>query len=173
MTTKEIVLMSCAYAVVLAAVIYFTRATMRRVAGALAGGAAVGLMAVGSIALGESQAWWQIPSSSATYFWPLMYLGLAISCSPIYLLTWRTTRRFGWRGLAVFIVTVTVIGPPRDYLYAAVFPQWMTFSPGVVPILADAATYALIVTLGDTVMRLVAGPSGEDRLAQRPIRMSA
>jgi hypothetical protein len=171
MTTKEIVLMSCAYAVVLAAVIYFTRATMRRVVGALAGGAAVGLMAVGAIALGESQAWWRIPSSSSTYFWPLMYLGLAISCSPIYLLTWRTTRRFGWRGLAVFIVIVTAIGPPRDYLYAAVFPQWMTFSPGIVPILADAATYLLIVTLGHAAMWLVAGPSGEDRLAQRPIRM--
>src|ERR1051326_5024215 len=151
MTTKESVLMSCAYAVVLAAVIYFTRATKRRVVGALAGGAAVGLMAVGAIALGESQAWWRIPSSSATYFWPLMYLGLAISCSPIYFLTWRTTRRFGWRGLAVFIVIVTVIGPPRDYLYAAVFPQWMTFSPGIVPILADATTYALIVILGDAV----------------------
>ena len=40
MTTQAIVVMLCGYAVALAAVIYFTRATMRRVMGALAGGAA-------------------------------------------------------------------------------------------------------------------------------------
>jgi hypothetical protein len=168
MTTQVIVVMSCGYAVALAAVIYFTRATTRRVMGVLAGGATVGLMAVGAIALGEYEGWWRIPSDSTPYFWPLMYLGLAISCSPIYLVTWRTVRRFGGRGLAVFIVLVAVIGPPRDYLYTMVFPAWMTFATGIAPILADAVTYVLIVILGHAVMRLVAGPSGEDRLARRP-----
>ena len=170
MTAQAIMLMTCAYGVAFAAIIYFTRATMRRIMGALAGGAVVGWMAVGAIALGESQAWWRIPPDSTPCFWPLMYLGLAISCAPIYLLTWRTARRFGGRGLAIVILVVVVIGPPRDYLYAAVFPQWMTFSAGIAPILADAATYLLIVTLGHAVMCLVAGPSGKDPLAQRPIR---
>ena len=52
----------------------------------------------------------------------------------------RVARRFGWRGLAVFVAAVAVIGPPRDYLIAARFPDWMVFAPGVTPILADGAT---------------------------------
>jgi hypothetical protein len=91
-----------------------------------------------------------------------------ISFSSIYLITWRVARRFGWRGLAVFIGAVAVIGPPRDYLIAATFPEWMVFAPGVAPIVADAATYVGIVALGHAVMRLIAGPAREDRLARRP-----
>jgi hypothetical protein len=167
MTAQQIILMTCAYLVALVVVVYFTRATTRRVIGALAGGAVVGLMALGAIALGEAEEWWRIPSAATPHFWLLMYLGLTISCSPIYLLTWRTARRFGRRGLAVFILAVAVIGPPRDYLYAATFPEWMVFSPGVAPIFADSATYALIVALGHFVMRFVAGPSRADRLARQ------
>ena len=123
---------------------------------------------LGAIALGEAQGWWRVPFTSTPYFLPLLYLGFAISCAPIYLLTWRVARRFGWRGLAVFLGAVAVVGPPRDYLYAATFPEWMVFAPGVAPILADSATYVGIVVVGHAVMRLVAGPAGEDRLAARP-----
>ena len=101
------------------------------------------------------------------YFLLLLYLGLAISCSPIYLITWRVARRFGWRGLAVFVGAAAVIGPPRDYLFATKYPEWMVFAPGVAPILADAVTYVGIVALGHAVMRLVAGPAREDQLARR------
>jgi hypothetical protein len=166
MTAQQIILMTAAYALVLVAVVYFTRATSRRVVGALAGGAIVGLMGLGAIALGENLGWWRIPSASTPYFVPLIYLGLAVSCSPIYLVTWRIVRRFGWQGLAVSIGVAAVIGPPRDYLYAATFPAWMTFAPGVAPILADGATYVGIVALGHGVMQLVAGPAREDRLAR-------
>ena len=76
-------------------------------------------------------------------------------------------RRFGWHGLAVFAGAAAVIGPPRDYLIAAKYPEWMVFAPGVAPILADAATYVGIVAVGHAVMRLVAGPSRADRLAGR------
>jgi hypothetical protein len=166
MTTQQILLMTGAYALALVAAVYFTRATSRRVVGALAGGAIVGLMGLGAIALGEALGLWQIPSASTPYFVPLLYLGLAVSCSPIYLITWRVARRFAWRGLAVFIGVVAVIGPPRDYLYAATFPEWIVFAPGVAPVLADAATYVAIVALGHAVMRLVAGPAREDRFAR-------
>jgi hypothetical protein len=167
MTTQQIILWACAYLIELVAVIYFTRATVRRVAGALVGGAAAGLLALGAIALCEALGWWQVSFASTLYFLPLFYLCLS-SLTPIYLVTWRLDRRFGWRGLAVFIGIVTVIGPPRDYLIAAMFPKWMVFAPGVAPILADAATYAGIVTLGHAVMRLIAGPAREDRLARHP-----
>ena len=166
MTAREIILMTAAYALALVAVVYFTRATSRRVVGTLAGGAIVGFLGPGAIALGENRGWWRIPSASTPYFVPLLCLGLAVSCSPIYLVTWRVVRRFGWQGLAVCLGVAAVIGPPRDYLYAATFPAWMTFGPGVVPILADGAAYVGIVAVGHAVMQLVAGPAREDRLAR-------
>jgi hypothetical protein len=168
MTTQQLIVVTCAYMIELVAVVYFTRATSRRIAGALAGGATVGCMGLGAIALGNALGLWRVPIAGTPGFLALFYLGLAISFSPIYLITWRVARRFGWRGLAVFIGAVAVIGPPRDYLIAATFPEWMVFAPGVAPIVADAATYVGIVALGHAVMRLIAGPAREDRLARRP-----
>jgi hypothetical protein len=169
MTTQQVILFTCAYLVALIVVIYFTRATLRRVIGAMAGGAAAGLLGIGAIALCEALGWWWVPFAPTPFFLALFYLGLAISLMPIYLVTWRLARRFGWRGLVVFIGIVTVIGPPRDYLYATMFPKWMVFAPGIAPIVADGATYAGIVIAGHAVMRLIAGPAGEDRLARQPI----
>ena len=123
-------------------------------------------MAAGVTALGRAVGWWQVPPSSTPDF--LKYLGFAVSCTPIYLVTWRVARRFGWRGLAVFVIAAAIIGPPRDYLFAARYPEWIVFAPGVAPVLAVAATYVSIVVLGHGLMRLVSGPAREDRLARRP-----
>jgi len=173
MTTQQILLMDCLYLAFLGAVIYFTRPTTRRIAGALTGGAAAGLLALGAIALGESQEWWQMPSGSTPYFRLQLYIGLAISMTPTFLIIWRVVRRFGWRGLAVFLGAVAIIGPPRDFLIVAMFPQWMVFAPGVAPVLADAVTYVGMVALGYAAMRLVAGPARRDRLAGRPWEAAA
>ena len=167
MTTQEIILWSCAYLVELGAVIYFTRASARRVGGALVGGAAAGLLGLGAIELCEALHWWHIPFAPTPAFLPLFYVGLLISLAPIYLVTWRLARRFGWRGLAVFIGIVAVIGPPRDYLIAANFPRWMVFAPGVLPVLADAATYVGMVIVGHAFMRFIAGPATRDQLARK------
>ena len=164
MTTRQLIFVTCAYMVELVAVVYFTRATSRRVMGALAGGAAVGCFGMGAVVLGNALGLWRVPISWTPTFLTLFYLGFAISVTPIYLVTWRLARRFGWRGLAVFTCIVAIIGPPRDYLFATTFPEWMVFAPGVAPILADAATYVGIVALGHAVMRFIAGPSREHRL---------
>lgn len=166
MTTWQLIAVICAYAVELLVVIYFTRATAWRIAGAFAGGAAIGCVGIGAIILGNRLGFWRVPISWTFSFLTLFYLGFAISVSPIYLVTWRLTRRFGWRGLAVFTGIVAIIGPPRDYLFAAVFPAWMVFAPGIAPIVADATAYVGIVVLGHAVMRLVAGDSATDRLAR-------
>ncbi|MDX6405910.1 MAG: hypothetical protein QOH70_3365 [Blastocatellia bacterium] len=168
MTIQQLIVVTCAYMVALVGVIYFTRATSRRIAGALAGGAAVGCFGMGAIVVGNALGLWRVPIFWTPSFVALFYLGLAISCSPIYLVTWRVARRFGWRGLAVCLGVVAIIGPPRDYLYAARYPAWMVFAPGVAPIIADAATYVGIVAIGHAVMRLVAGPSRADRLRNEP-----
>jgi hypothetical protein len=155
--------LTCAYLVEFGVVIYFTRVTSRRVVGALLGGASAGLLGLDAIALCELLGWWQIPFSSTPFFPPLFYVGLAISLTPIYLVTWRVARRFRWRGLVVFIGSVAVIGPPRDYLIAAIVPKWMVFARCVTPILADAVTYIGLVAVGHAVMRLIAGPAIEDQ----------
>jgi hypothetical protein len=172
MTTQQIILLSCAYLIELGAVVYFTRATARRVVAALLGGAVAALLALGAIAICEALGWWRIPFASTPYFLPLFYLGLSISLTPIYLVTWRVARRFGWRGLAVSLCIVAIIGPPRDYLIAAMFPKWMVFAPGVAPILADAATYVGMVALGHIVMRLIAGRANKDEFARQPMNVA-
>jgi len=167
MTTRQLILMNCFYLTALVAIAYFTRATSRRIAGALAGGAASGLAALGVIAVGEAMRWWQVPISFTPYFLALLYFGLVISCAPIYLVSWRIARRFRSRGLAALVGVAAVVGPLRDYQVSARYPEWIDFGPGVVPVLAVAVTYAVTVGLGHAVMGLVAGPAGGDRLARR------
>jgi hypothetical protein len=163
MTTTQLIATILVYSAALLAAIYFTGAARRRIAGALAGGAAAGWIMVGAVALGNGQGWWRVPLPTAPAGLALFYLACAISCAPIYLITWRVARRFGGRGLAVCVALAAAIGPPRDYLIAGMFPEWMVFAPGVAPILADAAVYAGFVGLGHGVMRLVAGPARKDQ----------
>jgi hypothetical protein len=165
MTTWQIVLMEASYLVFFAVVISFTRAPSRRVMGSLAGGAAAGLLGLGMIALAEAEEWWRIPSGSAPYFRLQLFTGVTVSMAPTFLILWRVVRRFGWRGLAVFLAIVAVIGPPRDYLIARSFPEWMVFSPGFIPILVDAMTYVGMIALGYAAMRSVAGPDAKDLVA--------
>jgi hypothetical protein len=61
-----------------------------------------------------------------------------------------------------------VIGPPREYTYIAMLPEWGAFAPGITPILAISATCILLGVLEHASMRLVIGPARADRLARRP-----
>ena len=168
MTIWQILLFAFGYLIAFGVVIWFTRPTARRVLGTLAAGLAAGAFGMGAIAFFEARGLWHVPFAPTPFFRLFFYLGLAISLTPIYLVTWRLVRRFGWRGLAVFTSIVAVIGPPRDYFYAHLFPKWMVFAAGVAPVLADAAAYIGIVLLGHFVMTLIAGPAGVDALARQP-----
>ena len=168
MTTQQLHLFNCFYSAVLLVVVYFTRATARRIAGALAGGATLGVVCLAAIALCESLGWWQFTFTWTPLFLLLFYLNLVIAGTPIFLITWRLARRFGWQGLAVFLGALTVFGPFRDYWWMAKFPEWGTYATGVAPGLAISATYFATVTAGHAVMRLVAGPARNDRLARLP-----
>jgi hypothetical protein len=167
-TTQQLHLFNGLYLALLVVVAFFTRATLRRVAGALAGGAAVGVAALGVVVLGERAGWWHMVIAWEPYFLTLLLVDFAVSCAAIHLVNWRIARRFGWRGLAVVVAVFVVLGPVRDYQYMARFPEWGAYAPGVAPVLAISATYALIVLLGQPVMRLVAGPARGSPLARRP-----
>jgi hypothetical protein len=155
------------YQAVLVVVAVLTRATARRIAGALAGGLAFGVVALGIIAFGEKVGWWHKAITWEPYFLTLMLIDFALGAF-IYLITWRIARRFGWRGLAAVVVVLAVLGPVRDYRYMGRFPEWGAYAPGITPVLAISATYVIMVILGHGVMRLLAGPSGGDRLARHP-----
>jgi hypothetical protein len=157
MTTSQLILMTSLYLAAFVGVAYFTRANLLRIAGALCGGAVFGVVALLAVALGEAQGWWRVPKAGSSHFQLLLWLCIVVSCTPVYLITWRIARRFGARGLAVLAVAAAVVGPSRDYRVAAMFPDWIVFSPGLAPVLAVATIYALLVVVGHGVMRIISG----------------
>jgi hypothetical protein len=167
MTTQQLHLFNGFYLVVFIVVAILTRATRRRIAAALAGGVAASVAVVGIIALGEKVGWWHFVFTWGPYFLTVLLIGLPL-IGFIFLITWRIARRFGGRGLAVVLVVVAIIGPPRDYWYMRQFPEWGSYGPGIAPFLAVSAAYVVMVLVGHGVMRLVAGPARDDRLARRP-----
>jgi len=58
MTTQQLYFFGCLYLVILAVVAVLTRATPRRIAGAMVGGAVVGVALLGIVAIGEKAGWW-------------------------------------------------------------------------------------------------------------------
>jgi uncharacterized membrane protein len=167
MTTRQLHVFNALGLVVLIVVAVFTRATARRIAGALAGAAVGGVAALGIVELGERVGWWHMAIAWEPYFLALLWIDFAL-CGYVFLFTWRVARRFGGGGLAVVLAVAAVVGPPRDYAYMRQFPEWGAYGPGVAPVLAVSATYIVMGVLGHGVMRLVAGPARVDRLARRP-----
>jgi hypothetical protein len=84
------------------------------------------------------------------------------------LIGWRVIRRFGGRGLAVFLGILAVVGTLRDYLIAGRLMGLVEFAPGVVLAIIDGFLWAGLTALAIAVMRAVGGPASEDRLARRP-----
>jgi uncharacterized membrane protein YqjE len=167
MTTQQLYLFSGLYLLLTVVVAFLTRATLRRIAGAVAGAIATGVVCLFIVALGERMEWWHMVIAWEPYFLTVMMISFAV-CAFLFLITWRIDRRFGWRGMAVFLVILAIIGPPRDYWYMRHFPEWGYYAPGIAPILAISATYVILVLVGHGVMRMVSGPSREDPLARRP-----
>ena len=147
---------------------YLTRATKRRVTGALIGGAVVGLVGVGVECLAHVLGWWRYPSVETPYGPPLMYPVVILLFAALALIGWRVTRRFDWRGQLAFLGAVMVLGTLRDYRVAAWLPEFIVFAPGIGIALVDAACWAGLLALAQPVMRLVAGPVRGDPLARQP-----
>ena len=166
MTTHQLYFFCCLYLVILAVVAVLTRATPRRIAGALVGAAVAGVALLGIVAIGENAGWWHMAITWEPHFLTLMCIS-TIPCGFIFLITWRIARRFGRRGLAL-VALAAVLGPVRDYRYMATFPQWGAYAPGLAPVFAISAAYVILGILGHGTMRLVAGPALADRLARRP-----
>ena len=161
LTALQLHLLNGLYLVVLIVVAVLTR-DGAALAGALAGAAVMYPVGLAIVALGERVGWWHWLFPWEPNF--LTALGInSVMCAFVFLITWRIARRFGGRGLAVVAVVAAVIGPIRDKSFAERFPEWGSFAPGVVPVLAISACYVLFGVVGHGVMRLVAGPAREVR----------
>jgi len=166
-TEQQLYGFTCLYLVLTAAVAVLTRATPRRIVGALAGAAVCGPAAFAIVAFAERAGWWHFAITWKPYFVALLWVDVVL-CAFISLLTWRVARRFGGRGLAVLLATCAVLGPIRDSWIMARFPEWGYYAPGIAPVLAISTAYVLLGSLGHGTMRIVAGPAATDRLARRP-----
>jgi hypothetical protein len=166
MTILQLHLLNGATLIITAVVAVMTRATARRVAGALIGSAACGPVALGIVVFCGRQGWWRMPIKWEAYFLTLLWIDIAL-WAYVFLITWRIARRFDGRGLAVTAIVAAVIGPFRDSWYMAQF-HWGSYAPGWTPMLAISVAYLLLGLTGHGIMRLVAGPAASDTLARRP-----
>jgi hypothetical protein len=164
---QKLHLLNVLYLVVLVVVAVLTRATARRLAGALAGMGTMFPVGLAIVALGERVGWWHWTFPWEPNFLTALWIN-SVLCAFFLLITWRIARRFGRRGLAVVAVVAAVIGPIRDKGFVERYPAWGSFAPGVVPVLAISACYVLFVVVGHGVMQLVAGPARGSPLARRP-----
>jgi hypothetical protein len=134
----------------------------------LIGGVTVTALMAGVDALARERGWWDYSSLDTPYGLPLMYAAAALWYGAgVALIGWRLIRRFGWRGFAGLVGVAAVLGPARDYVWAALTGV-IVFAPGIAPALLDAACWGFGIALVQGVMRLVAGPAGSDRLRQSP-----
>jgi hypothetical protein len=157
--TRILILAWCVYGSLLLAAIYFTRATTRRVLGALAGAGAVALVGAVVEGVAHAQGWWRYTSDDTPYGPLAIYPLLVVAFAFLALIGWRITRHFGWRGLTVFLGILAVVGTLRDYLIAGSLMGLIVFAPGVVLAIIDAFLWAGLTALAIGVMRLVSGPA--------------
>src|SRR5689334_21702755 len=123
MTEQQLYTFSLLVLALTAATAFLTRATRRRILGAMAGAGAAGLLLLGIVAAGENMSVWHIAIDWRPYMLALLLLNIVL-CAYVFLITWRIARRFGRRGLVYVAFAAGIIGPPRDYWYMSHFPEW-------------------------------------------------
>ena len=152
---------------------FFTRATPRRMAGALAGGLGFGLLNLAWDVVAYHMRWWWFPAATPRSFgpWYLYAAGGLEFGAGFGLIGWRATRRWGARGLLGFLIGFTLFGIPRDYVASSTFGRdVITFADGIWPWVADGIVWFSCAAMAQVVMRLVSGPAISDRLRGEPVQ---
>jgi hypothetical protein len=123
------VLWSCIAPTWFGGAVLLTRARLRRAAGALAGGMLFGAIWILKLRIDHLMGWWRSrfgetidPLSIST----LLFLIVVVTSAAYLLVSWRLARRFGWMGVAVFIVMVAVIVTAGNRLLFEILMQIMT-----------------------------------------------
>jgi hypothetical protein len=150
---------------------YLTRATFLRAAGSLAGGGILSAGWIIKLRIDYAMGWWrsafsETPDPLTMFSVPVMSLILAFVGGALFLVSWRITRRFGWAGQVAMLLIAPMGFAVRDRIWWKHFMRMMVITPGIRPVLADAALLALAMMLGYMMMRTIAGPAGNDPLAR-------
>jgi hypothetical protein len=155
-------------AIMFAVIAFFTRATLRRIAGALVGALPIIPLVMFYDSLAARMGWWHYPSVTtglapiAWYIAAALFYGAALG-----LVGWRVIRRWDRPSLVVFLVVLALFGVTRDYLYSLT-TSLIVFGPGPLPLIADLFAYASAGALVQLLMVWIAGAPRSDRLARKP-----
>jgi len=145
---------------------YISRARAMRVAGSVLGATVFSVfVTVVPISMGWRRfVALQHPSQSLAFLFAIAVVYGAI----IALAGWRIARRFGWRGMTAFVIVVSVGGPLRERMYLSA-AHLEVIAPGVIPWIANTISWVFALVLSYSIMRLLAGPARDDRLARSSV----
>ena len=98
-------------------------------------------------------------SYAPIYFYipPILIFGCSLS-----LIGWRIAKKYGKRGLILFIAFLTLFGSIRDNYYAQKTNIFI-WGNGIIPIIMDALLWALFYTIAQVIMYLIAGDYKKDK----------
>lgn len=147
----------------LGSAIYFTRASLRRTAGALAGGTLMSIASLTKYWLGYSLGWWRMDASliSAHTVIPA-YLAAVAAGAAILLVVWRIFLRFGWKGEVYALLGAGLLTAVRERLWLTVFLPLLSGEDGPARFFVDSAVWSVVWGIGLLAMRMVAGPLAID-----------
>ncbi len=152
--------------IMFAVVAFITRATPRRMVGALVGAMPLVPLIMLYDVIAARLGWWHYPSVTTGnaplpwYIAAALWYGAALG-----LVGWRMIRGFGRRGLVAFLAGFALFGVTRDYLYS-VATGLIVFGPGPVPLIADLFAYASGAAIVQLLMYRMVGSPRADPLAR-------
>jgi len=172
MTTNQLIAIDGLCLVLMALIVYFTRAVPKRVLGAAVGGLVAMPVGIGFDVVGDAMGWWHYTMGATAHLPPLLYPGLWLWYGiGVSLIGWRISRRFGRRGLIGFIGFMAVYGPLRDYVGVALTRgTWQVISSGISPVVADVVLWATVNAIAQGVMWWISGSPESDPFAREPFR---
>ena len=157
-----------ATAVLFSVIAFFTRATLRRIIGALVGSLPLIPMVMFYDTVAARLGLWRYPSVPggapgpfAFYITAALFYGAALG-----LIGWRVIRRYGRGGVIGFLIAFALFGATRDYIISKTLGG-IEFGPGPLPYLADLFSYGSPAAVVQLVMYWISGPAGSDPLARR------
>ena len=156
-----------ATAILFMVIVFFTRAKLRRMLGALAGSLPLIPMVMFYDTLAARWGLWYYasvpggaPGPFAWYLSAALFYGAALG-----LVGWRVIRRFGGPGLIGFLIVFALFGATRDYIFSKTIGG-IAFGPGLLPFLADLFSYGSPAAVVQLVMYWIVGPADADPLAR-------